>query len=67
MYEKYAKPKKNEMGVYDKVGVLKQYKARTFELKNQFRQEIIMSHDAMITDENAAQMDLELEDINLTN
>lgn len=34
VYEKYAKPKKNEMGVYDKVGVLKQYKARTFELKN---------------------------------
>lgn len=51
MYEKYAKPKKNAMGVYDKVGVLQQYKAKSSELKNKFRQEIIMSHEAMAHDE----------------
>lgn len=44
-YEKYAKPKKNEKGVLDKVGVLQEYKARNSELKIQFKLEIISSSE----------------------
>ena len=66
-YEKYTKPKKNEIGVYDKVGVLQEYKLRTSQLKLKFKQDNNNwgenSDTLMNEEEEAAQ----IEDINLTN
>lgn len=63
-YEKYAKPKKNEMGVYDKVGVLQEYKLRTSQLKLKFKSEVMLENsESGGMDDNVP----EIQDINLTN
>lgn len=64
-YEKYAKPKKNEIGVYDKVGVIQEYKIRTSQLKLKFKHEYnqTLEQSDTIVDDEAPQ----IEDINLTN
>lgn len=67
-YEKYTKPKKNEIGVYDKVGVLKEYKLRTSQLKLKFKQDAQHNwgenSETMLNEDDQGP---QIEDINLTN
>lgn len=65
-YEKFVKPKKNELGIVDKVGVLQEYKLRTSQLKLQFKSEVMMEDGSQTMMEEEGQ-DIDINDINLTN